>query len=494
MTGFDGFRGRLVERLKERGTHRRWVLITSLVGMFATTFPVTILTVALADIAGEFGVSMAFITWVIAAPMLASAVALPILGKMGDLYGQRKVFLAGFVLATLAAGVTAFAWSAVALIVLRTLTQVIGAATQPTSMALVMRAFPPDERVKALGWWSLVGAGAPAVGLAVGSGLIELVGWRAIFGVQAALAVVPVVVAALILEEHERPAGRARFDLPGAATLALAAGGLMFALTQSAVWGWTSPAVLGSLALAPVATVVFVRVERRSDSPLLPLELLHRRNFVAPNVSSFFGGGAYMGGFVLAPLLLTTVLGWTTAGVALLVILRPLTYSLASPLGGQLGARVGERRGAVVGSSILAVSMALYVVGAAAQTAVVVAVALFVQGLGNGLSRPPLTASLANAVDEADLGLASASQRMLHQIGNAFGISVLTAVYAGVDTPGSFARAYGVAFVLAAVAVVAAAMLHDRPRGAATEEVEEAIELDPTPERTEPVEGRPFRR
>ena len=289
MTGLDRYRGRLVERLKERGTYRRWVLITALVGMFATSFPVTILTVALGPIAEEFGVSRAFLTLVVAAPMLASAVSLPIFGKMGDLYGQRKVFLIGWVLATIVAGTTAFAWSAIALIVLRTLTQVIGAATQPTSMALVMRAFPPEERVKAMGWWSLVGAGAPAVGLAIGSGLIELVGWRAIFGVQALLAVVPVVVASLVV--------------------------------------------------SPIATVAFVWVERRTDTPLLPLELLRRRNFVAPNISGFFSGGAYMGGFVLAPILLETVLGWTTAGVALLVILRPLTYSLASPLGGQLGAQ-----------------------------------------------------------------------------------------------------------------------------------------------------------
>ena len=479
MTVLDGYRTRLVARLKERGTYRRWVLITALVGMFATSFPVTILTVALGPIAEEFGVSRAFLTLVVAVPMLASAVSLPIFGKMGDLYGQRKVFLIGWALATVVAGTTAFAWSAVALIVLRTLTQVIGAATQPTSMALVMRAFPAEERVKAMGWWSLVGAGAPAVGLAIGSGLIELVGWRAIFAVQAILAVVPVVVATLILEESDRPKGRARFDLAGAATLAVAAGGLMLAFTQSAEWGWGHPVVVTSLVLAPIAAALFVRVERRTDSPLLPLELLRRRNFVAPNVSGFFGGGAYMGGFVLAPILLETVLGWTTAGVALLVILRPLTYSLASPLGGQLGARAGERWGAVIGSSILAASMALYAVGAALRTSVLVAVALFVQGLGNGLARPSLTSSMANAVDEADLGIASASQRMLHPIGNAIGISLLIAVYGATNTSTAFARTYVVAFVIALVAVALASMVRDLPRERSLEKIEAAIEHDP---------------
>lgn len=462
MTAIDGVRDRLVARLKERGTHRRWVLITALVGMFATSFPVTILTVSLGVIADDFGVSEARITWVIAAPMLASAVALPILGKMGDLYGQRRVFLTGFALATLTAGLTALAWSAVALIALRTLTQVIGAATQPTAMALIMRAYPPDERVKVLGWWSLVGAGAPSIGLVVGGVLVDAVGWRAVFAVQAVLAVVPVVVAMLILEEVSSDRPRVRFDIRGAVTLALAAGSAMFALTQSADWGWTHAGVVAAAVFAPFAAVAFVLVERSTDTPLLPLELLHRRNFVAPLVASFFGGAAYMGGFVMTPLYMRSVLGWTTASIAFLMLLRPLTYSLSSPLGGQLGARIGERRGAILGSGLLAASMAVFTVGSATQVVVVIGIALVAQGVGNGISRPPLTATLANAVDEADLGLASASQRMVHQIGNAFGITVLTAVYGGVLTAAAFSRAFLVAFGLALASLAAAAAVTDR--------------------------------
>jgi MFS family permease len=462
-TGLAGVRERLIERLEERGTYRRWVLVTVLVGMFATTFPITILTVSLGAIAEDFEVSEALITWVIAAPMLASAVALPVLGKMGDLYGQRKVFLIGFALATVAAGLTALAWSALALIGLRTLTQVIGAATQPSSMALIMRIFPPKERVKALGWWSLVGAGSPAVGLAVGGPLVELVGWRVVFAVQAGLAVVPVAVAMLVLKEMgERK--KARFDIPGAATLAVTGGGLMFALTQSAEWGWSHPAVVGALVVAPLAGLLFVRVEQRTEFPLIPLELLRRRNFVAPIISGFFGGAAYMGGFVLAPLLMRSVMGWSLSAIAFLMLLRPLTYSLSAPIGGQIGARIGERGGAVIGSCMLALSMMLFAFGAFVEGAVLIGAALVLQGVGNGVSRPSLTATIANAVDEDDLGMASASQRMLHQIGNAFGITVLTAVYAGVATPGAFSRAYVVAAVLGALAVGAAAMIRGDSR------------------------------
>jgi len=460
--GLTGVRQRLVTRLRERGTYRRWVLITALVGMFATTFPVTILTVALPDIADEFGKSDALLTWVISAPMLASAVALPVLGKMGDLRGQRKVFLAGFTLATLVAGVTAFAWSALALIGLRTVTQVIGSATQPTSMALIMRAFPAEERVKAMGWWSLVAAGSPAIGLAVGGPLVDAVGWRVVFAVQAGLAVIPVVAATLVLEETPPAHAGARFDIGGATSIGFGAGGLMLALNQSADWGWAHPAVVAGLVVTPIAVAAFVAIERRVEHPLLPLELLGRRNFSATLIAQSFAGATYMGGFVMTPFLMSGIFGWTTSGIALLLLVRPLSYSLSSPVGGQIGSRIGERSGALLGNSILAAAMAVFAVGAATEAVWLIGAALLTQGLGNGIARPSLGAVLANSVDEADLGIASATQRMVRLVGNASGIAVLTAVYAGDPTPESFGVAYLVAFGLGVVAVAATARIDGR--------------------------------
>lgn len=474
MTRVERLRSRVADRLEARGSYRRWVLITALVGMFSTTFPVTILTVSLGDIAREFGSSEALMTWVISAPMLASAVALPVLGKMGDLYGQRRVFLTGFALATVVAALTAAAWGPLALIGLRTLTQIIGAATQPTAMALIMAAFPSEDRVKAMGWWSLVGAGAPAVGLVVGGPLVEAVGWRPVFIIQACLAVLPVVAATLVLRETggAREQG-ARFDLRGSLALAVAAGTLMFGLSQSAEWGWTNPAVLVPVAVAPLAAVAFVAVERRVAYPLLPLEFLRRRNFTAPIVSNLFAGSAYMGGFVLGPLLMRFVFEWSLSSVALLMLTRPLTYSLSSPLGGQLGARIGERRAAVGGTVLLAVSMVVFSVGSFATTVWLIGGALFLQGIANGIARPSLTATIANSVDEANLGIASATQRMLRQIGAALGISVLTAIYGGTNTPAAFGRTYIAAAVLATVAVAAATLVRSADRGAAAAAPEE---------------------
>ena len=454
---------RVVARLEARGTYRRWVLVVALAGMFATTFPVTILAVSLGDIAREFGVRETVLTWVISAPMLASAVALPLLGKMGDLYGQRRVFLVGFTAATLAALSVAASWNAGSLIGFRTLAQVIGAATQPTSMALVMAVYPPTERVKALGWWSLVSAGGPSVGLVVGGPLIEVFGWRTVFLIQAGLASVVLVAAFVVLREvGERQ--RVRFDVRGSVALAGFTGGVMVFLNQGTEWGWTHPAVLAGAAIAPVALLAFIRTEARVAAPLLPLDFFRRRNFTAPAVCSFFLGAAYMGGFILAPLLMRFVLGYSLSSTALVMVLRPLTFSMSSPVGGHVATRLGERTTATLGTLIMVGSMVTFAVGAQTRSLLLIASALVFQGLGNGIGRPSLTASLANAVDEGSLGVAAASQRMVHQIGAAFGIAALTAVYGGAGTPSSFARAYVLGVVFAACAAVAANSLRSADR------------------------------
>ena len=303
-----------VAALRAKGTYQRWVLITCLVGVFSTSFPVTILTVSLGDIANDFDTSETTIAWVVSAPMLAGAVALPLLGRLGDIIGQRRVFLIGFFLAAVTAALTASAWSVISLIGFRTLSQVIGAGTGPSSMALIMREIPRRERSRpwAGGRWSA--CRAPALGLAAGGTLVELIGWRYVFVARPLFSVLPVLIAWFVLEEVPSSEGTKSFDLLGALTLALSAGGVMFALTQGRAWGWTDPAVLVAGLFGPLFGAAFVAVERRAESPLLPLGLLRRPSFVLPLGAEFFAGAAYMGAFVVTPLLLRGVLAGNSRG------------------------------------------------------------------------------------------------------------------------------------------------------------------------------------
>jgi len=178
---------------------------------------------------------------------LASAVALPILGKLGDLYGHRRVFLLGSSAATLLSFLTAAAWDAYSLIGLRVAASVIGAASGPSSMALIFDAYTPEERTRAMGWWSMMGAGAPALGLIAGGPMVQYMGWRMLFIVQGVFSVLALVFAWFVLVETARL--KVRFDVAGSFLLAVSAGCLMFALGQAGELGLRSPWIWGAIVL-----------------------------------------------------------------------------------------------------------------------------------------------------------------------------------------------------------------------------------------------------
>jgi MFS family permease len=457
-TGVGGVQTRVIERIERSGRYPTAVLLTSLTGMFATTFPVTVLTVSLPEIADEFGTAETTLAWVVTLPLLMSSLALPVLGKLGDLYGHRRVFLIGFALSTLTTALTATAWDAGSLIAWRTLTQVIGAATGPTSMALINSEYPPERRAKAMGYWAMVAAGSPAIGLVIGGLMIELWGWRVLFLLQGALMGVAVIVALFVLRETKRRTAP-RFDVAGALALMVGTGGVMFALSQGATWGFGNPFVLASLVVAPLGFYAFVLAERRAIAPLLPLEFFRRPNFSAAITGSLFTGAAYMGTYFIAPFLLLGVFGYSVAATSWILLFRPVVFAAASPLGGTMASRIGNRVTAFVGDGILGVGLLVIALGAWQVSLIVVIVGSILQGLGHGLVRPPISASLANSVDESDLGIAAASERMMFQIGSALGITLLTVIYGGVDEPGTFAQTFVVGAVLAGVGAVALSFL-----------------------------------
>jgi MFS family permease len=448
-------------RLDASGTYKRWVLLTALAGMFATTFPVTLLAVSLSTIADDFETTETLIAWVISAPLLASAVALPILGKLGDLYGHRRVFLTGFTISTAITALTTLAWDPYSLIALRGLAVVIGGATIPSSMALINSVYTRGERAKAMGWWSLVAAGSPAIGLVIGGPLIDAVGWRPMFGIQAALSIIPVVAAYLILRETTLRTD-VGFDITGAITLAIATGSIMFALNQVPARG-LDVVILGALAIGVSGLVAFCVVESRVAFPLLPLEFFRRRNFTTSMLAALFSGAAYMGGFVLAPLMLQSVFALSVSATSLVMLLRPASFAVTSPIGGSLATRIGERPVAMFGSMAIAVALVLLGLGGTSDLLWIVIVGLIIQGIGNGTAQPTITATMSNSVDEADLGIAAATQRMAFQVGSALGISTLTSIYGGTEQASDFLTAYLVGAAIGVMALVFATMMRSTP-------------------------------
>jgi MFS family permease len=420
---------RVGKRLGARG-YPRWVLLVALTGMFATTFPVTVLTLAIPTIAEDLGARQSDLAWLITLPVLVSALALPTLGKLGDLYGHRRVFLVGFAVATLTTALTATATNAVLLIAWRTLSQTVGASTIPSSLALINSVHHGEQRARAMGWWSMVAAGAPVVGLALGAPMIEAVGWQMLFVFQAALMVVPVLASWLILRETPRRV--ARFDFAGALCLAVAVAPLLLAINQAPNWGYTSLPVLGALAIGVVALVAFVSIERRVTAPLMPPELLESRGARSTMAASFLSSASYMGGFFLASLLMVERFGYSLIAAVPILSIRPILFAAFSPVGGWLAGRAGTRVATIAGCLTLAGGMTGLAVGSAtASLAVVIGLGFLFQGIGFGLLRPAITTALANAVDQGDLGMAGATERLTGQVGVAFGITILATVYGG---------------------------------------------------------------
>jgi MFS family permease len=458
----------LRRRLHARvGIDYRWaVLWIVLSGLFTVGFTITLLVVQLDTIAAELDTSVSVLSWAITGPMLAFGVVGPAFGKAGDLWGHKRVFVSGLFFAGVFAGLSAIAWSAGSLIAFRTLSATAGSACGPSAMAYINRLFAPEERVKPLSYWSFVTAGAPVIGVVIGGPLVEAVGWRAIFAVQAPLCFVGFVVALWLLPGTDRIAG-ARFDVWGSLTLGAGAALLLAAISQGRVWGWTSALTLGCLTLSVVSLVVFVAVERRAAAPLVVLAWFKTRNVAFPVLSQLLTNFAYMGGFILIPQVLgSRGLGLAAGTIGFLVISRPLAFSITAPLAATVTIRVGERVAGVVGAIGVIVSMVLWATVGQDASYVFIAVATAFSGIGLGIASPALTSLVANAIDEKDLGVAGAMQQLMTQLGAVLGSAVLVTVSASAapDHLGPFHVAFVVAALVATMGAVAASFVQRTPR------------------------------
>jgi EmrB/QacA subfamily drug resistance transporter len=451
----------------------RWkILATVLFGLFSVNVTVTILAVSIHSIAEELDTSEPTMTWVVVGPMLAFGVIGPLVGKLGDRLGHRRLFLWGLFGAAVMAAASALAWDAGSLIAFRTLGAIEGAATGPAAFAVISRIFPARERVRALGYWSMVGAGAPVIGVVAGGPLVEAFGWRMIFVGQVPIALVALALAWRLLPETPRHR-HGSFDIAGAVLVALSVTPLLFALSEAPRLGWSNPLVIACIAVTPLAIAAFVRVERRASNPLLPLQYLGRRGFTFAIATQALLNGAYMGSFILTPLLLQNVLDYSETKTGLVSIARPLAFSLAGTLAGAVALRMGARRAATGG--------AVAVVGAMAWMAT----------LGGSssapmsIAMPPLAGSVTVSVDDRDFGIAGAAQQMMTQVGIVFGITVMQSVQQSrIDAVGqaaSYHWGYLAGFVIAGIGVATATKIVSATRAA------EHDGADPAPAGVEPV-------
>ena len=459
------FAARRIERQGGPTDRDRWLVAwTVLLGAFWVSSTITILAVSRPLIARDLGTSAESLVWLISGPTIAIALTGTTAGKLGDLHGHRRVYLFGMVGATLFVVLSAVAWSGPSLIAFRVLGATIGSATIPSSLAVINRLFGPSERARPLGFWSLVVAAGPVIGLVVGGPLVEHLGWRAMFWAQAPLLGLSLLLAVLVLPDTPRQRD-VHFDVLGQVALFVMLAALLAGIDRAAALGIGSPVVLGLFAAVPLALWWFVRVERRAPHPLIPLEWFRRPSFRIAVAIGFFIQFGYMGGFTLTPKLLAEVSGMGADRIALLMVPRPLTFAIAGPVAGMIAHRVTARATVVFGTSMLVGSLAVFAATAADPKVAAVVVALMLSGVGIGATQPRLTATVADAVPAADLGVAGATQLLVAQIGTTIGMNLLEAVQSSQRAPlglgGSYQAAFALGAVVSAVGVVLALRLRD---------------------------------
>ncbi len=481
------FHRRVRDRVAGSDRYQWWVLWTVLAGLLSVNITFTVFVVALPKVAHELHTTVSTLTWTSTGPLLAFGVAAPILGKLGDLRGYKRLYLAGLFGAAVSVVLTASAPTAGVLIAARLLDGVQGAATGAASMALVLQEFSHEDRVKAMGWWALVGAGGPVLGVTIGAPIIQYYGWRALFWGELPLMAIAAVLAIVVLPARDRSRVEApsrkspeeasektshwrELDWAGSATLSGSVVAGLLALNLAPSWGFASPKTIALFALSVVLAVAFVLHEHRAPNPLIPLRYFRRSNFVFPLASRTSVGFAYMGGFFVFPILMESVYGYSETAAGLLSTARPLMFSLSAPIAGYAAVKVGERWSTVAGAACVLASMVVFTQVGAYPSVAVIVVALVLSGLGNGISTPSTMASASNEIAPDQLGVMSAAQLLISQIGIVAGIQVMVTVQAtahgGAGGLASFHRAYAVGAIVAAVAMACGFFVRDTPREA----------------------------
>ncbi|MCU7825847.1 MFS transporter [Kitasatospora sp. DSM 101779] len=386
------------------GTPRaRWVLLATVLGSGMAMLDGTVVNVALPRIGEDLDASLAALQWTVNSYLLTLAALILLGGSLGDRYGRRRVFLIGVAWFAAASAICAAAPTIEVLIAARALQGIGGALLTPGSLAMLQAVFHPDDRGAAVGAWSGLGGVAAAVGPFLGGWLVDGPGWRWIFLINVPVAVVVIAVSARHVPETRDPDRSGRFDVLGAVLAALALAGVTYALTET---GSSFAPVAGLLGV--LFGVAFVLVERRTEQPMLPLELFSSRLFTSVNLVTVCVYGAFSGVFLLLTVQLQVVSGFSplTAGVALV----PITVLMLafSSRAGRLGRAVGPRLPLFLGPVICAAGVLLMLrIGPDASYWTDVLPAVTVLGCGMTLLVAPLTATVLAAVDVRRAGIAS---------------------------------------------------------------------------------------
>lgn len=450
---------------------RRWLALMVLcLGVLMIVLDTTIVNVALPSIKADLAFDDANLVWVINAYMLTFGGCLLLGGRLGDLFGHRRMFLAGLVLFTLASLACGLAQGRELLVAARALQGVGGAVVSAVSLSLIMTLFTtPADRARAMGVYGFVCAGGGSIGVLLGGVLTSALSWHWIFLVNLPIGVLVYGLCVALLPARGGPAVRPRLDLAGALAITSALMLAVYAIVNGNEAGWHSVTTLVQLGAAAVLLIAFVAIEARVREPLMPLGLLRLRNVATANGVGILWAAAMFAWFFISALYMQVVLGYSPMQVGLAFLPANLIMALFS-LGGsaRLVMRFGIRAPLAAGLALATLGLAWFArVPEAGGFWLDVMPGMTLLGIGAGIALNPILLAAMSDVDPADAGLASGVVNTAFMMGGALGLALLASLAsarsaalaaAGALPAAALTGGYRMAFAVGAFAALAAAL------------------------------------
>ncbi len=429
-------------------------------GTFLSALDGSAVNTVLPVVARDFGADVASVQWVVTVYLLVVSGSLPGFGRLGDILGHGRVYLAGMTLFVGASALCGASFTLPMLVAGRALQGLGAAMLFSNGPAILTRSFPPARRGRVLGLQATMTYLGLTAGPSLGGALAQQFSWRAVYLVN-----IPVGLAALALGMRHVPredggAAGESFDIRGALLFTGSLVALLAALNRGHDWGWTSPPVLALGLLSGAALAVFVRAERICAHPMLDLSLFSERLFSAAAVSALLNYMSISSMTFVLPFLLVEARDLPVGRAGLLMTAQPLVMAFAAPFSGALSDRIGSRIPATAGMGLVALGLTLLALGAAGHGAASVALPLMLVGLGAGLFTSPNNSALMGAAPANRQGIASGVLAVARNLGFALGVGVSGAVFTTVLERGgrsTEALAAGAAASCAVAAVIAGA-------------------------------------
>jgi EmrB/QacA subfamily drug resistance transporter len=422
----------MTDRIRLNETNRRWWTLAAMCfALFMVMLDNTVVNVALPSIQRDLHATVSGLEWTVNAYTLAFAVLLVTGGRLGDLFGRRRMFLFGVITFALSSGFIGFAQSEAWLVGGRAIQGMGAAFMMPGTLSIISNAFPPEERGKAIGTWAGVSAMALAIGPVVGGFLVENVSWQSIFFLNLPVAAGAVVVTLFATRESRDETAPPSVDLPGVAAISVGLAALVLGLVEANAWGWGSARIVGLFAAAVVGLISFAVVETRSRYPMVDFSFFRSRSFLGANIVAFIVSFAMLAMFFFLALYLQNIKGYSPLQAGVRFLPSTAVIIFAGPIAGRLTDRIGARPLMTLG--LMMVSGSLFWQGHLSPDTSYgfLAGAFVLMGLGMGLVMSPMSTAAMNAVEQSKAGVASGILSMSRMVGGSFGVAAMGALITG---------------------------------------------------------------